>query len=685
MREQGDYRWGDYYLSGGRKGKKSWALELIHTANQMIPTFNELFDEETFYVFAFIVVISSFLVAFFLAKVVGIRIREYPLNVNREWRDAEPANPFRFPWNPQFLDGLDLLGIYFLELRLHLSYIDLMRLFFIFKTGKAADNIQQTVERLLKHEDVIVQAPTGSGKTLAYVLPLFTILGKKKVWQKNEVGAVVIVPTRELAKQVAAVCNPFADALNLDMCVVIGGKKGKRDPTATQCLNATVIIATPGRLKLLISSNSDFKKALKALEILIVDEADRYTDSTFKASMTEILESLPKQRRTGLFSATQAKEMEEIVKFGLRNPVQITLASCGSVLDSIEMVEAVSPNTLNNFYMVVKADQKLHLLVEFIRSHPYSKILIFFSTCQCVEYMQTVLKHLIQKRQVFALHGKKKKKVENQLQCFRRIGKSVMLCTDVLSRGIDVENIDWVVQFDIPKQTSWFVHRAGRSARCGRKGNNVLFLTPEETAYIQFIEKYEKVSLTKMETNLRENDPESEQIRQQIVEIASKEREILESGTRAFMSFIESYVRHDCNVVCSFKNLDVVGYGHAYGLLRLPRMKEFKHNNLSDFKRSDLNTSEIPYKNAEKEKQRQEKLLLLDDENKGMKRKMKKKENGPPKKRLETPKIAKKRRRSGSRENVDDFKSDFSLLKKLKKGRLKKKEYDELLTDNTCH
>lgn len=93
------HRWGDYYLSGGRKGKKSWALEFVHTVNQMIPSFNELFDEETFYAFAFIVVISSILVAVFLSKVVGIRIREYPLNVNREWRDARPANPFHFPWN----------------------------------------------------------------------------------------------------------------------------------------------------------------------------------------------------------------------------------------------------------------------------------------------------------------------------------------------------------------------------------------------------------------------------------------------------------------------------------------------------------------------------------------------------------------------------------------------------------
>ncbi|EJW82196.1 hypothetical protein WUBG_06893 [Wuchereria bancrofti] len=543
---------------------------------------------------------------------------------------------------------------------------------------------EQVIERLLKFQDVIVQAPTGSGKTLAYILPLFTILWKKKkVWPENEIGAVMIVPSRELAKQVGAICKLFADALSLSMRVMIGGKKGKSSSKADQCLSAAVIIATPGRLQSLISSNSDFKKALKALEILIIDEADRYTDSSFKAGMTEILESLPKQRRTGLFSATQAKEMEEIVKFGLRNPTQITITNCGAMLDSVDSVEAISPNTLNNFYMVVKADQKLHLLAEFIRSHPKSKILIFFSTCQCVEYMQIVLKELIQKRQIFALHGKKRKKAENQLQSFRKIGKSLMLCTDVLSRGIDVDNIDWVVQFDVPKQTSWFVHRAGRSARCGKVGNNVLFLTPEETAYIEFIEKYEKVSLTEMKVDLKEDDG-AEQIRQQIIKMASKEREILECGTRAFMSFVESYVRHDCNVVCSSKDLDVVGYGHAYGLLRLPRMKEFHHSDLSDFKRSDLNTSEIPYKNAEKEKRRQEKLLLLKTENKELK-----KASRPQKRKLgarQNPQkdSAKKRRHSETKENMDDFVSDFSLLKKLKKGRLKKKEYDELMADSSC-
>ncbi|VDK79657.1 unnamed protein product [Litomosoides sigmodontis] len=541
---------------------------------------------------------------------------------------------------------------------------------------------EQAIQRLLKFEDVIVQAPTGSGKTLAYILPLFTILWKKKkVWPANEIGAVIIVPSRELAKQVGAVCRLFADALSLSMCVMIGGKKGKAGSKAVESLNAAVIIATPGRLQSLISSSSDFKKALKALEILIVDEADRYTDSSFKASMTEILEALPKQRRTGLFSATQAKEMEEIVKFGLRNPTQITITNSGAILDSVDTVEAISPATLNNFYMVVKADQKLYLLVEFIRNHPKSKMLIFFSTCQCVEYMQIILKSLIQKRQIFALHGKKKK-AENQLKNFRRTGKSLMLCTDVLSRGIDVDNIDWVVQFDVPKQTSWFVHRAGRSARCGKVGNNVLFLTPEETAYIEFIEKYEKVSLVEMEANLKENDGEAEQIRQHIVEMASKEREILESGTRAFMSFVESYVRHDCNVVCSFKDLDVTGYGHAYGLLRLPRMKEFHYSDLSEFKRSELNTSEIPYKNVEKEKQRQDKLLLLRTEDKSVKKAGRaKKERSDIRQTFK--KSAKKRRHSETKEN-DDLGSNFSLLKKLKKGRLKKREYDELMTDSFC-
>ncbi|EFO23405.2 hypothetical protein LOAG_05079 [Loa loa] len=478
---------------------------------------------------------------------------------------------------------------------------------------------QQAIERLLKFQDVIVQAPTGSGKTLAYILPLFTILWtKKKIWPENEIGAVVIVPSRELAKQVGAVCKLFADALPVSMRVMIGGKKGKCDSKIVQSLNAAVIIATPGRLQSLISSNLDFKKALKALEILIIDEADRYTDSNFKASMTEILESLPKQRRTGLFSATQAKEMEEIVKFGLRNPTQITITNSGAVLDSVDSVEVISPNTLNNFYM---------------------------------------------------------------LQSFRRTGKSLMLCTDVLSRGIDVDNIEWVVQFDVPKQTSWFVHRAGRSARCGKMGNNVLFLTPEETAYIEFIEKYEKVSLTEMKGNIEEKDNETEQIRQQIVKMASKEREILECGTRAFMSFVESYVRHDCNVVCPSKDLDVVGYGHAYGLLRLPRMKEFHHSDLSDFKRCDLNTSEIPYKNAEKEKRRQEKLLLLNTEDKPLKK------AGRTQKKLDARQAsknsAKKRRHSETKENMDDLGSDFALLRKLKKGRLKKKEYDELMVDSS--
>ncbi|VDN03168.1 unnamed protein product [Thelazia callipaeda] len=659
MREHTDHRWGDYYLSGGRKGKKAWALELIHTINQMIPTFNELFDEETFYVFAIIVVVSSFLIAFFLAKVVGVRLREYPLNVDREWRNAEPANPFRFPWNKDNL--------------MHQRKNDFREEF-----------QKQVIKRLLKYEDVIVQAPTGSGKTLAYVLPVFTILRKKNAWLEREVGALIIVPSRELAKQVGSVCKPFADALSFSMHVMIGGKKGKQDLKSCKFLNATLIIATPGRLQSVISTNADFKKALKSLEILIIDEADRYEDTSFKSNITEILESFPKQRRTGLFSATQAKEVGDVVKFGLRNPVQITLSNTGLAVDSVDIV---SPKTLNNYYMIVEADKKLHSLIEFIRNHQKSKILIFFSTCQCVEYMQIVLKHFIQQRQIFALHGRKKKKVENELENFRKIGKSLMLCTDVLSRGVDVNNIDWVVQFDIPKQTSWFVHRAGRSGRCGREGNNVLFITPEETAYIDFIQNYEKVILTKMKTNWKTDSDGAEQMRQELVKLASSEREILESGTRAFMSFVESYVHHDCNVVCSYKDLNITGYGHTYGLLRLPRMKEFRQKDLSDFRRSNLDTAKIPYKNVHKERRRQERLSQGKQEKKHLVKNDEVSLEAISKNmstdNVKLKKFSKKRRYCEIKEDNDNFGSDFALLKKMKKGRLKKKEFDELMAGSS--
>ncbi|KHJ80626.1 hypothetical protein OESDEN_19697 [Oesophagostomum dentatum] len=348
---------------------------------------------------------------------------------------------------------------------------------------------------LLSHHDVVVESPTGSGKTLAYLLPTFAILSKRGAFGKHEFGAVILSPSRELSSQIASVAAPYAEKLGYSVAVTVGGTKVEQNLKKLKTSGGNILIATPGRLFQLISLDKDgsLKRALRTVEVLIVDEADRFHESQFEMHFKEILQCLPKQRRTGLFSATQAKEMDDLSMFGLRNKKVIKIKESSNL---------VSPSTLNNFYTVCEAAEKLICVVEFIRNKPDKKILMFFPSCGGVKYFNMILSRVLTKRPLYAVHGHSSTSERSkQIDDFRKSDNAVMLSTDVMSRGIDIQDIDWVVQFEIPKLSSWFVHRSGRTARCGREGNALLVITPQQTAYIEYLNKHEKVNLSVNETH----------------------------------------------------------------------------------------------------------------------------------------------------------------------------------------
>ncbi|VDM36889.1 unnamed protein product [Toxocara canis] len=405
-----------------------------------------------------------------------------------------------------------------------------------FSSGRSLTNIwknirlillqRQAAKHLIERKDVIVQAPTGSGKTFAYLLPIITILRRiKHNWPLNETGSLIVVPSRELAIQVSSVCRRIADPFNLRVATLIGGKKIQEQMEKVKKNGAAIVVATPGRLEQILSLNGDLRKNFKALEVLIVDEADRLIDMGFKKSITEILAALPKQRRTGLFSATQANTMEELMKFGILFELQWLTQNHLSTL-AMKVVQVMLYS--RELFSVVNAEAKLSAMIEFIRNEPQAKMLVFFSTCACVEYMKKILTRLLKKRQVIAIHGKKKHNREQQVEMFGKVRRAIMLCTDVMSRGIDISDIDCVIQFDIPRQSSWFVHRSGRCGRNGRGGKSLLLLTPEEEAYVNFVQSYEKVSLKQIKIPTL-NAAKAEQIRQRITvsEAANQQQQAL--------------------------------------------------------------------------------------------------------------------------------------------------------------
>uniref|UniRef100_A0A914Z1X4 ATP-dependent RNA helicase n=1 Tax=Panagrolaimus superbus TaxID=310955 RepID=A0A914Z1X4_9BILA len=303
--------------------------------------------------------------------------------------------------------------------------------------------------------------------------------------------------------------------------------------------------------------------------------------------------------------------MEDLIKFGLRNPVRLEVTGdSDTFIDTKTNTEnkTAAPSTLQNSFVVIPAAYKVQGLIEILKKNEEKKVLVFFSSRFSVIYFERVIKLMMgDKRKIINTHGKKFNRTK-AIQEFSKSKNPIMLATDVAGRGLDLENVDIVIQFDLPKYSSWFVHRIGRAGRIGKAGASILLLTPEEEAYAEFLENHENIKLTKSDLLDCISDKDVEKTRNKIVKLASTEREFLELGTNAFVAMINAYLSHDCQIVCKVWDLDIGNLANAFGLVRMPKISEIKKVDISTFQRVDIETSSIPYKDAENEAVRQEKL-----------------------------------------------------------------------------
>uniref|UniRef100_A0A8C0X0E3 ATP-dependent RNA helicase n=1 Tax=Castor canadensis TaxID=51338 RepID=A0A8C0X0E3_CASCN len=286
------------------------------------------------------------------------------------------------------------------------------------------------------------------------------------------------------------------------------------------------------------------------------------------SSINTILEFLPKQRRTGLFSATQTQEVENLVRAGLRNPVRISVKEKGVADSSTQK----TPSRLENFYMVCKADEKFNQLVHFLRNHKQEKHLVFFSTCACVEYYGRALEALVKNVQILCIHGKMKHKRNKVFTAFHKL-------------------------------QSAFVHRCGRTARIGHGGSALVFLLPMEESYINFLAINQKCPLQEM--NLQKNTVD---ILPKLKSMALADRAMFEKGMKAFVSHVQAYAKHECSLIFRLKDLDFASLARGFALLRMPKMPELRGKQFPEFVPVDINTDTIAFKDKIREKQRQ-KLL----------------------------------------------------------------------------
>ncbi|KAJ2511994.1 ATP-dependent rRNA helicase spb4 [Coemansia sp. RSA 1939] len=414
---------------------------------------------------------------------------------------------------------------------------------------------EATIPAFSKNSDVVVEAATGSGKTLAFVVPVLELLQRRHSNNNNnnharlghnEVAAVVISPTRELAKQIYMVLEQVLRLTGYEYkpYLVVGGSTSATD-TADELakmkeFGADILVGTPGRLEDVVCGRRKNGKKTKSgsimgiggvrgrpsvsvakLEVLVMDEADRLLDMGFEASLTAILSMLPKQRRTGLFSATMSEALTELVRTGLRNPVRVQVQVRDSSAGSGGIGNERSiPSTLSIRYLVCPPDRKLAQILRLIRTTGAQKYIVYFSTCAAVDYFFKLLQRVLSPRlasfagskkamqeerrvlqkylgwnfdiSVHALHGQMvQKKREATYTAFSGIpaGEAgILLCTDVASRGLDIPDVDCVIQWDPPTDPKSFAHRCGRTARAGRSGQALVFLSPgSEETYVELL------------------------------------------------------------------------------------------------------------------------------------------------------------------------------------------------------
>ncbi|KAL9896743.1 putative ATP-dependent RNA helicase DDX55 homolog [Glossina fuscipes fuscipes] len=556
---------------------------------------------------------------------------------------------------------------------------------------------------LLSRKDVSAEAVTGSGKTLAFLVPLLEMLSRRhneSPWTPKEIGAIIISPTRELALQISEVLQVFLtheQLKHLRQKLIVGGGSIEEDIKSVQNEGPTILVCTPGRLEDLFQRTGTLNLTgrVKSLEFLVLDEADRLLDLGFKTTINNILGFLPRQRRTGLFSATQTTEVTDLIRAGLRNPVLVSVKEKSTIN---------TPSRLQNFYKIVEASDKFIALLDFLNSPSIqeAKIMIFFPTCACVEYWAGVMPHFLKQRLILSTHGKMKNKRKNVIERFRKEDRAILLCTDVLARGLDVPEIDWVIQWDPPSNAASFVHRVGRTARQGNEGYALIFLLPNEDAYVNFLKINQKVELNPLGNESSQGQVDLKTVLAKLHKLQINDKSIFDKGIRAFVSHIRAYTKHECNAILRLKDMDLGKAATGYGLLQMPRMPELKTLKADNFigPDFDVDVQKLSYRNPQKEQARQEKIRAYEETGQWpTKKKHKKltesweqskknKLEGKTKKELRKAKKlrkketeageeqkGKKRKTHYTQEDLEQLANDLRLFKKLKRNKISDEDF----------
>jgi len=330
----------------------------------------------------------------------------------------------------------------------------------------------QSIPVLLEGKDLLGCAQTGTGKTAAFAIPILQLLYNKKS-SHNGIKSLILTPTRELAIQIDESFEAYGKKTGLSHSVIFGGVS--QVPQVSMLRRGVdILIATPGRLLDLMQQG--YIK-LNQLEIFVLDEADRMLDMGFIHDVKKVIAKLPAKRQTLFFSATMPPEIGQLANSILNNPVKVEITPVSSTAEKIEQ----------SVYYVDKGNKKL-LLAHLLQDAGIKTALVFTRTKHGADKVVKDLLKLGEK--AAAIHGNKSQNARQRaLSNFKDQSTRILVATDIAARGIDVDNLEFVVNFEIPNIAETYVHRIGRTGRAGAKGTAISFCDAEEKAFLKDIEK----------------------------------------------------------------------------------------------------------------------------------------------------------------------------------------------------
>lgn len=407
----------------------------------------------------------------------------------------------------------------------------------------------KSIKPLLEGRDILAAAKTGSGKTLAFLIPAVELIYKLKFMPRNGTGVIILSPTRELAMQTYGVLKELMNHHVHTYGLIMGGSN--RSAEAQKLGNGiNIIVATPGRLLDHMQNTPGFM--YKNLQCLVIDEADRILEVGFEEEMKQIIKLLPKRRQTMLFSATQTRKVEDLAKISLKKePLYVGVD---------DNKETATVDGLEQGYVVCPSEKRFLLLFTFLKKNRKKKLMVFFSSCMSVKYHYELLNYI--DLPVLAIHGKQKqtKRTTTFFQ-FCNAESGILLCTDVAARGLDIPEVDWIVQYDPPDDPKEYIHRVGRTARgINGRGHALLILRPEELGFLRYL-KQARVPLSEFEFSWSKISD----IQSQLEKLIEKNYFLHKSAQEAYKAYIRAYDSHSLKQIYNVGNLDLNKVSLSFG------------------------------------------------------------------------------------------------------------------------